>query len=213
MALGVYTCVGPKTCGGCIASQGHEDQDVKTFAEWGVEYLKVDSCSRNCTADPPLGPQNESTCGRELWTRYTTAIARYPTLKGKQMVYSVIGNLAPGRGNPVWKWAAETRPFGIGNSWRTNIDIQGGFSSVKSIIDCQRRLSGNGSWCETGPPTPGTVDPPGYPCPAPNCAGKECPGPEFYAGPGHWCASDCLLTAPHRLLFACRLPLLCTSDC
>lgn len=45
MALGVYTCVGPKTCGGCIASQGHEDQDVQTFAEWGVEYLKV--VSRN----------------------------------------------------------------------------------------------------------------------------------------------------------------------
>ena len=39
MALGVYTCVGPKTCGGCIASQDHEDQDVATFADWGVEYL------------------------------------------------------------------------------------------------------------------------------------------------------------------------------
>ena len=39
----------PTTCGGCIASEGHEDQDVATFADWGVEYLKVDSCSRNCT--------------------------------------------------------------------------------------------------------------------------------------------------------------------
>jgi alpha-galactosidase len=193
MALGVYTCVGPKTCGGCLASQGHEDQDVKTFAEWGVEYLKVDSCSRNCT--PAAGIKNESTCGRELWSRYTAAIAKYPTIRGKQMVYSVIGNLAPGRGNPVWKWAAETRPFGIGNSWRTNIDIQGGFSSVRSIIDCQRRLSGNGSWCTTGPPPEGgSYDPPGFPCPAPNCPGEEeCPGPEYYAGPGHWNDMDMLI--------------------
>lgn len=122
MALGVYTCVGPKTCGGCIASQGHEDQDVKTFAEWGVEYLKVDSCSRNCT--PAAGIKNASNCGRELWSRYTAAIAKHPTLRGKQMVYSLIGNLGPGRGDEPWKWAAETRPFGIANSWRTNVDIQ-----------------------------------------------------------------------------------------
>jgi alpha-galactosidase len=30
MKLGIYTCVGPKTCGGCIASQDHEEQDVAT---------------------------------------------------------------------------------------------------------------------------------------------------------------------------------------
>eukprot|EP01051_Picozoa_sp_SAG22_P011110 SAG22_NODE_1045_length_5866_cov_1.781516_3_plen_332_part_00 len=36
MKLGIYTCVGPKTCGGCIASEGHEDQDMQTFADWGV---------------------------------------------------------------------------------------------------------------------------------------------------------------------------------
>ena len=93
----------------------------------------MDSCSRNCT--PAAGIKDPSTCGRELWSRYTTAIAKHLTLRGRQMVYSVIGNLAPGRGNPVWKWAAETRPFGIGNSWRTNIDIQSGFSSVSEHLD------------------------------------------------------------------------------
>jgi alpha-galactosidase len=34
MKLGIYTCVGPKTCGGCVASEGHEDQDMQTFANW-----------------------------------------------------------------------------------------------------------------------------------------------------------------------------------
>ena len=56
MALGVYTCVGPTTCGGCIASQGHEDQDVKTFAEWGVEYLKVDSEQPRCAHPRAIAP-------------------------------------------------------------------------------------------------------------------------------------------------------------
>ena len=41
-------------------------------------------------------------------------------------VYSLIGNLGPGRGDEPWKWAAETKPFGIANSWRTNVDIQVG---------------------------------------------------------------------------------------
>ena len=113
------------------------------------------------------------------------------------MVYSVIGNLAPGRGNPVWKWAAESQFETLGNSWRTNIDIQGGFTSVCSIVNCQRRLSGNGSWCPTDPDDPSG---PGFPCEAPNCNGKECPGPEYYAGPGHFNGPTPVHVAriPHR---------------
>lgn len=34
MKLGIYTCVGPKTCGSCMASEGHEEQDMQTFADW-----------------------------------------------------------------------------------------------------------------------------------------------------------------------------------
>ena len=153
-------------------------------------------CSRNCTA--AAGISNKSDCGRELWSRYTSAIAKYRTLRGKQMVYSVIGNLAPGRGNPVWKWAAETGFKTLGNSWRTNIDIQGGFSSVCSIVNCQRRLSGNGSWCPNDPDDPSG---PGFPCESPNCNGKECPGPEYYAGPGHW---NDMGTAPLVPLMPCN---------
>ena len=41
--------------------------------------MKVDSCSRNCT--PAAGIKNASTCGRELWSRYTAAIAKYPTIR------------------------------------------------------------------------------------------------------------------------------------
>ena len=134
--LGIYTCVGPKTCGGCVASEGHEDQDVQTFADWGAEYLKVDSCSRNCTAS--AGITNTSTCGKNLWSRFSSAIEK----TGKDMIYSIVCNCDPARGEQPWKWGAE-----YANSWRTNIDFQNGFQAVPYVVDCQRRMAGNGSWC------------------------------------------------------------------
>ena len=108
MKLGIYTCVGPKTCGGCVASEGHEDQDMQTFADWGAEYVKVDSCSRNCTVAAGVSG-NTSTCGRELWGRYTSAIAK----TGKDIVYSIIGNCDPARGEQPWKWGKEVKNFDI----------------------------------------------------------------------------------------------------
>jgi len=40
----IYTAESPTTCAGYPASAGHEEIDAKTFAEWGVDYLKVDGC-------------------------------------------------------------------------------------------------------------------------------------------------------------------------
>ena len=40
MQLGIYTDAGPYTCQGCVASAGHEEQDVATFASWGASYIK-----------------------------------------------------------------------------------------------------------------------------------------------------------------------------
>ena len=42
MKFGMYTDVGLKTCAGYPASFGHEFVDAKTFASWGVDYLKCD---------------------------------------------------------------------------------------------------------------------------------------------------------------------------
>lgn len=178
MKLGTYTCVGPKTCGGCIASEGHEDQDVATFAEMGVEYLKVDSCSRNCTA--AAGVPNATQCGETLWSRYTRAIAKHKTIADEQMVYSIVCNCDPSRGQQPWKWAKD-----FANSWRTNIDIQGGFGAISYVLDAQRRMSGNGSWC---PSDPKQKDGKGSPCAdgKDNGACPTCPGPESFSGIGHW---------------------------
>jgi len=45
LVFGLYTCGGPKTCvGNREGSQGHWEQDAQLFAEWGVEWVKMDWC-------------------------------------------------------------------------------------------------------------------------------------------------------------------------
>jgi len=46
MLLGLYASPYDETCGQDprIASAGHEDTDARTFAAWGVDYLKYDWC-------------------------------------------------------------------------------------------------------------------------------------------------------------------------
>ena len=49
MKLGLYSSASPVTCAGYMGSEGHESQDAKTFASWGVDYLKYDACQKNRT--------------------------------------------------------------------------------------------------------------------------------------------------------------------
>jgi len=44
LKFGIYTDRGPRTCAGRPASAGYESIDAQTFADWGVDYLKEDSC-------------------------------------------------------------------------------------------------------------------------------------------------------------------------
>jgi alpha-galactosidase len=44
LKFGIYESAGTKTCAGFAGSLHHEKQDAKTFAKWGVDYLKYDNC-------------------------------------------------------------------------------------------------------------------------------------------------------------------------
>ena len=45
LKLGIYSDAAPPTCGGWTASLGVEEQDARTFASWGIDYLKYDYCN------------------------------------------------------------------------------------------------------------------------------------------------------------------------
>ncbi len=45
LKFGLYTVWGPTTCAGLPGSYGHVVQDANTYASWGVDYVKYESCS------------------------------------------------------------------------------------------------------------------------------------------------------------------------
>jgi hypothetical protein len=176
--------------------------------------VKVDSCARNCT--PAAGIKNTSTCGQELWSRFTSAIKK----TGKDIVYSIVCNCDPSRGDQPWKWAAD-----YANSWRTNIDFQVGWQAIPYLVDCQRRMAGNGSWCSAngsywvdGKPYRGGPGDGGTPC---KCSGGHAGGaclapadptggPQQFSGNsggkgGHW--NDMVRTTVYTA--AMNVPNLC----
>ncbi|KAK4579423.1 hypothetical protein RGQ29_029191 [Quercus rubra] len=50
LKLGIYSDAGQFTCSKTMpGSLGHEEQDAKTFASWGIDYLKYDNCYNDGT--------------------------------------------------------------------------------------------------------------------------------------------------------------------
>jgi alpha-galactosidase len=110
------------TCAGYPGSKGHEVQDARLLASWGVDYWKFDNCYTDCNG-ASVYPQ---TC----WNSRTNTSTWYTPMK----------NALSGAGRPiffslcqwgldrVWEWGA-----GYGNSWRMSGDIQNNWNSVASI--------------------------------------------------------------------------------
>lgn len=44
LKFGIYESVGSKSCEGYAGIEGHEKTDAQTFADWGVDYVKLDGC-------------------------------------------------------------------------------------------------------------------------------------------------------------------------
>lgn len=47
LKLGIYEDYGNFTCGGYPGILGHLETDAQTFADWGVDYVKLDGCYAN----------------------------------------------------------------------------------------------------------------------------------------------------------------------
>lgn len=44
LKFGIYTAIGNRTCQNLPGSWAHYCRDVQTFADWGVDFVKVDAC-------------------------------------------------------------------------------------------------------------------------------------------------------------------------
>ncbi len=137
LKLGIYSDAGYTTCAGRPGSRGYEYQDARTYAEWGIDYLKYDWCD----------------------TENINPIGAYTTMRdalhkaGRPIYYSI----CEWGDNQPWEWAQD-----IGHSWRATGDIYpcwdcaynwGSWSSlgVLKILDIRkdlrlRQYAGPGHW-------------------------------------------------------------------
>jgi len=116
LKFGLYTCAGTHTCQGYPASAGNEMRDAQRFAEWGVDFIKVDWCNTNGLDAPAT---------YAAWSAALRAA-------GRTMVFSVC---EWGRSRP-WEWAPP-----LAHMWRTASDIQDRWDSVVTTLARQSAIA------------------------------------------------------------------------
>ena len=125
LKFGIYTSAGTRTCADTMpGGLDHEDIDARTFADWGVDYLKYDNCN------------NQGRDAVQRYTRMRDALAA----TGRPILYSVV---EWGQNQP-WLWGKD-----VGNSWRTTGDIGDSYASMLSIVHQNMALAqfaGPGHW-------------------------------------------------------------------
>jgi alpha-galactosidase len=129
LKLGIYSSPGPSTCGGYPASYGYEEQDAKTYASWGIDYLKYDWCSAGSIyKNDQLQPVYQK-MGRAL----------------EETKRPIVFSLCEYGLGDVWKWG----PAVGGNLWRTTGDILDEWDSMMKNIHEQvpsAPYAGPGHW-------------------------------------------------------------------
>jgi alpha-galactosidase len=108
MKLGIYSGPGQTTCAGYTGSEGHEAEDARMFASWGVDHLKYDSCCSHRDA-----PKEEL---QKIFRTMSNALM-------SQQRGIVLHACHCGWGD-IWEWAGA---LGV-NHWRIGQDISDDFN-------------------------------------------------------------------------------------
>ncbi|HMG87569.1 MAG TPA: glycoside hydrolase family 27 protein [Terracidiphilus sp.] len=140
LKLGIYSGPGPKTCAGYAGSLGHEEQDAKMYADWGIDYLKYDLCSFIPEVMEKQAPNDKAAQMRLMVAAYDK-MGKALKATGRPIVYS----LCQYGWDNVWEWA----PALGGNLWRTTGDIQARWQSIYDLMSEQVGLAsyaGPGHW-------------------------------------------------------------------
>jgi alpha-galactosidase len=119
LKFGIYQGPLDKTCAqyfnsypGATGSLGHEAQDARQFAAWGVDYLKYDWCS-------PSGSINDQVT---TFAKMRDALAA----TGRPIVYSINPNSIHSKTGPQRNWGD------VANLWRTTEDITNAWDTGQS---------------------------------------------------------------------------------
>ena len=100
--FGLYTTPGARSCAGRTGSAGHAQTDARTFASWGVDYVKLDWCNAS------YAPAAAAALARS-WRKALDATRR-----------RIILSINAGGDPSVASWAHT-----VANSWRIGGDVCG----------------------------------------------------------------------------------------
>ena len=125
LKFGMYSCAGTRTCADYPGSYDHEFLDARTFARWGVDFLKYDYC------DMPFSGQAQF---------YYRRMGQALRTCGRDILYSACN----WGSEDVWSWIRST---GAG-MYRSTGDIFDAFESTKSIAVSQMpKFDSSGPYC------------------------------------------------------------------
>lgn len=111
MKLGIYSDAAPLTCAGYTASLNFEEQDAKTFASWGVDYLKYDYC----------GAPDDMEVAKTRYKKIADALRN----SGRDIALGICewGDRKP------WLWGGQIG----GQLWRTTGDVRDKWKSLTPV--------------------------------------------------------------------------------
>ena len=133
LKFGIYEDRAYRTCQSLPGSFGHEQIDMATFASWGVDYIKMDSCSA----------EHNGRLSSEDYAIYR----KYIEETDRPMVLSISDF-----GNAAWVWGGKE----TSQLWRTGWDIRSWMGSVYACGDTsggshRSHPAFNGLWQFAGP--------------------------------------------------------------
>jgi alpha-galactosidase len=111
LKLGIYSDAAALTCGGYTASLNFEEQDAKTFASWGIDYLKYDYC----------GAPDDMEIAKIRYKKMADALRN----SGRDIVLGI----CEWGGRKPWLWAGQVG----GQLWRTTGDVRDKWRSLKPV--------------------------------------------------------------------------------
>ena len=189
LKLGIYSDAAPLTCAGYTASLNFEKQDARTFASWGIDYLKYDYC----------GAPSDSITAKIRYKKMAEALQGC----GRDISFGICewGLREP------WKWAA----LAGGQVWRTTGDVRDKWKNLKStnpnaggfgildIIDSNAPLNnyaGTGHWNDMDMLVVGLYGKNG---PSSDLGGVGCNDVEYQTQMSLWCMMASPLAATNDI--------------
>ncbi|XP_044727595.1 alpha-N-acetylgalactosaminidase-like [Chrysoperla carnea] len=116
LKFGIYEDYGTKTCAGYPGILGHLEIDAKTFADWEVDYVKIDGCNANIST----------------FAEGYTAFGKYLNETGRPIVYQCQWSTYEEINGIHSDYAAISKTC---NLWRNYGDIQDSWDSLLDVLD------------------------------------------------------------------------------